>query len=122
MPNVVRWVLGAVVVLLVLGPPLALYRFQYVHAKRFREVTPGRLYRSGQMTADGVRETIKRYRIKSVINLQHEEPDPFLADHWLGRGKVRESELCREFGVKYVLITPDLLPPDNRLEDIPPAV
>src|SRR5205823_15023141 len=53
MPNVVRWVLAAVLVLLVLGPPLALYRFQYFHAKRFREVTPGRVYRSGQMTAAG---------------------------------------------------------------------
>jgi hypothetical protein len=122
MPNVVRWVLAAVLVLLVLGPPLALYRFQYVHAKRFREVTPGRVYRSGQMTAAGFREIIERHHIKLVINFQHEEPDPFLADHWLGRGKVRESDLCRSLGVKYALITPDLLPPNNRLDMIPPAV
>src|SRR5262245_47823856 len=122
MLNVVRWVLAAVVVLLVFGPPLALYRYQYVHAKRFREVTPGRVYRSGQMTADGFREIIDRYKIKSVINLQHEEPDPFLANHWLGKGKVRESELCRDLGVKYFLLTPDILPPDNRLDMVPPAV
>jgi protein tyrosine/serine phosphatase len=122
MLNVVRWVLAAVVVLLVLGPPLALYRFQYIHAKRFREVTPGKLYRSGQMTADGLRETIRRYRIKTIINLQHENPDPFLIDHWLGKGKIHESELCRQLGVKYVLITPDVLPPNNRLDALPPAV
>jgi tyrosine-protein phosphatase SIW14 len=122
MLNVARWVLSAVVVLVALGPPLVAYRYQYIHAKRFREVTPGRLYRSGQMTADGFREIVALYHIKTIINLQHEEPDPFLSDHWLGKGKVREKALCKELGVKYVLITPDLLPPDNQLDVIPPAV
>ncbi len=122
MLNVLRWLLAVVLVVLVLGPPAALYRYQYIHAKRFREVVPGQFYRSGQMTADGFREVIDRYHIKTVINLQHEEPDPLLADHWLGRGKVREKELCNELGVKYVLITPDILPPNNRLDVLPPAV
>lgn len=122
MPNVVRWVLALFLVVLVLGPPVALYRHQYIHAKRFREVVPGKLYRSGQMTADGFRETIDRYRIKTVINLQHEQPDPFLVDHWLGKATIRESELCQKLGVKYVLITPDVLPPNNRLDVLPPAV
>jgi protein tyrosine/serine phosphatase len=122
MPNVVRWVLALLLVVLVLGPPAALYRHQYIHAKRFREVVPGKLYRSGQMTADGFRETIERYRIKTVINLQHENPDPYLVKHWLGKRTIRESELCRELGVKYVLITPDVLPPNNRLDVLPPAV
>ena len=57
-----------------------------------------------------------------VINLQHEEPDPFLPDRWLGKRKVHESELCRELGAKYVLIKPDVLPPNNRLDVLPPAV
>jgi protein tyrosine/serine phosphatase len=105
-----------------LGPPVVLYRAEYVHAKRFREVEAGRFYRSGQMTAAGFRETIERYHIKTVVNLQHEEPDPFLSDHWLGRGKVRESDLCQQLGVKYVLLTPDLLPEGNTLETEPPAV
>lgn len=125
MPNrrvLLRWVLGGAVTVVALGPPVALYRAQYIHAKRFREVEPGKLYRSGQMTADGFRETIERYHIKTVVNLQHEEPDPLLANHWLGKGKIRESELCRELDVKYVLLTPDLLPPGNTLEMEPPAV
>ncbi len=122
MPNVVRWILAITAVLLALGPPVALYRYQYVQAKRFHEVTPGRLYRSGQMTAAGFRDIIERFKIKTVINLQHEEPDPFLADHWLGKGKIPESELCRQLGVRYVLLTPDLLPPGNRLDSIPAAV
>lgn len=122
MPNVVRWLLGGVVVLLVLGPPVALYRFEYIQAKRFREVTPGRFYRSGQMTTAGFREVVERFHIKTVINLQHENRDPLLVDHWLGKGKITESELCQELGVRYVLLTPDLLPPNNRLDMEPPAV
>ena len=122
MGNVWRWALGAVVVVLVLGPPVALYRAQYIHAKRFREVEPGRLYRSGQMTAEGFRDFVERYGIKTVVNLQHEEPDPLLPDNWLGKGKVRESELCRQLGVTYRLITPDVLPPGNTLDREPPAV
>jgi protein tyrosine/serine phosphatase len=125
MPNrrqLLRWVLGGAAAAVALGPPVALYRAQYIHAKRFREVEPGRLYRSGQMTADGFREVIDRYHIKTVVNLQHEEPDPLLPDHWLGKGKVRESELCAQLGVNYRLITPDLLPPGNKVEDEPPAV
>ena len=122
MLNGVRWILGGVVAMLVIAPPLIAYRYQYVHAKRFHEVVPGRFYRSGQMTADGFREIIERYHIKTVINLQHEEPDPLLANHWLGRGKVREKELCQQLGARYILITPDILPADNRLDVLPPAV
>jgi hypothetical protein len=122
MPNVVRWILAIAAVLLALGPPVALYRYEYVQAKRFREVTPGRFYRSGQMTVPGFREIIERFKIKTVINLQHEEPDPLLADRWLGGGKLPESELCQELGVRYVLLTPDILPPGNRLDSIPPVV
>src|SRR5438046_2978594 len=51
MPALVRWVLAAVIVLLIAGVPFALYRAEYAHAKRFREVTPGRFYRSGRLTA-----------------------------------------------------------------------
>jgi tyrosine-protein phosphatase SIW14 len=80
------------------------------------------LYRSGQMTAGGMRTAIERYGIKTVVNLQHEEPDPLMPERWLAKGTVRESELCRSLGVRYVLITPDLLPPGNTVEMEPPAV
>jgi tyrosine-protein phosphatase SIW14 len=122
MLNVVRWIMATLAVLLATVPPVALYRYQYVQAKRFHEVIPGRFYRSGQMTAAGFREIVEKYKIKLFINLHQEEPAPYLANHWLGEGKILESDLCRELGVKYVLLTPDLLPPDNRLDMIPPPV
>ncbi len=125
MPNrrqLLRWGLGVGVAAVAVVPPIVLYRAQYIHAKRFREVEPGRLYRSGQMTAAGFRETIDLYHIKTVVNLQHEEPDPLLPDNWLGKGKVRESELCKQLGVNYVLLKPDVLPPGNAVTDVPPVV
>ncbi len=125
MPNrrqVLNSALGVGVAAVAVVPPLVAYRAQYIHAKRFREVEPGKLYRSGQMTANGFRETIQKYGIKTVVNLQHEQPDPVLPDGWMGKGHVRESELCAQLGVTYKLITPDVLPPGNKLEDEPPAV
>jgi tyrosine-protein phosphatase SIW14 len=122
MLTVLRWLLATFAVILALGPPVALYRYEYVQAKRFHEVTPGRFYRSGQMTATGFRDIIDRFKIKTFINLQHEDPDPVLTNHWLGPGTIHESELCEQLGIRYVLLTPDLMPPDNKLDDIPPAV
>jgi tyrosine-protein phosphatase SIW14 len=120
--QLLRYALGLSAAAVALVPPVALYRAQYVHAKRFREVDPGKLYRSGQMTAAGFRETIERYDIKTVVNLQHEQPDPLLPENWLGKGKVHESELCQQLGVRYVLLKPDILPPNNTVDKEPPVV
>lgn len=117
-----RMILAGLLVVLVLAPAPVWYRYRYVEAKRLRVVADGVLYRAGQMTAAGLREAIERYGIRTVINLQHEAPDPFLPEHWLGRGRVRESDLCSSLNARYVLLTPDLLPEDNRLDRIPPAV
>lgn len=122
MPVWGRWVLAGVVAAVVAVPPVALFRANYAHAKRLREVTPGRFYRSGQMTAAGLRETIERYGIKTVLNLQHEDPDPVMPENWLGRPRVAESELCKQLGARYVLLTPDILPEPNDLTKSPPVV
>ena len=117
-----RWVLAGGLALLVAGPPAALFRARYAHAKRLREVTPGRFYRSGQMTAAGFREAIDRYGIKTVINLQHEDPDPHLAESWMGRRGVHEKALCEGLKVRYVLLTPDILPQPNDVRTTPPVI
>jgi protein tyrosine/serine phosphatase len=122
MPNVARWILALVVAIVAIAPPIAFFRFQYIHAKRFREVTPERFYRSGQMTAAGLREIVAKYGIKTVINLQHEEPDPLLLDRWMGSGIIRESELCRDLNVKYLLLKPDVIPKGHPKDQVPPVV
>lgn len=122
MRRVVSWALAVVVLAVVVGPPVALFRAQYAHAKRLREVVPGRFYRSGQMTAAGFRETIERFGIRTVINLQHENPDPLIPEKWLGKPSVRESAVCEQMKVRYVLLTPDILPQPNDVTREPPAV
>src|SRR4051794_28758858 len=68
--------LGCVIAVLVVAPAVIEYRTLYDHHKRLREVTAGKLYRSGQLTAEGFDEAVKRLGIKTVVNVQDELPDP----------------------------------------------
>lgn len=82
--------------------PVAYYRMQYDYAKRFRVVTPGRVYRSAQLTAAAFHEVVQQHGIRTVINVQNETPNPKL-------GNVDEAALLRDLGVRYVFIDMDLL-------------
>ncbi len=42
----------------------------------FREVVPGRLYRSGQLDPAQLREVVERFGIRSVVNLRGYDPRP----------------------------------------------
>ncbi len=84
--------------------PFTYYRWQYNHAKRLRVVTPGVLYRSGQMTAAGLEEAVRRFGVRTVVNFQNETPDPEVSPG------LAESELCRRLGVNYLFLAPDLVP------------
>lgn len=100
----VRWALGVVVAAVVIATPLAYYRYTYDHAKRLRVVTPGKLYRCGQLDAAGFAEAFDRFDVKTVVNLQEESRDPLLPARWKGRPVVRESEVCKAHGVRYVVL------------------
>src|SRR5205085_4379880 len=77
--------------------------------KRLRVVEPGRLYRSGQLSVDGFTSAVLRLGIRTVINAQDELADPDVAGNWFNARTVPESELCRQLGVRYVHIPPDLV-------------
>lgn len=104
-----RWSLGLSIALLLTIVPFAYYRWTYTYGKRLREVVPGRVYRSGQMTADGFAEAVARYHIRTIINLQDEYRDPDIDRNYLGLDSMPESELCRRLGVRYVFVPPDLV-------------
>jgi hypothetical protein len=110
MPAFLRWILGLCVAALVTVVPVVDYRWQYVHSKRLREVNPGVFYRSGQMTSSGIEEAVARYHIRTIVNLQDEYPDPDVACGYFHGGTVKEKELCRRLGVRYVYLPPDLIP------------
>jgi tyrosine-protein phosphatase SIW14 len=109
MSAVLRGALVAAIVGVVVVAPVVVYRCTYTQTKRLRDVTPGRVYRSGQMTADGFADAVARYGIRTVINLQDEYPDPDVRQHSLGGGTIKEQELCRNLGVRYVYMPPDLI-------------
>ncbi|MBI3407568.1 MAG: dual specificity protein phosphatase family protein [Planctomycetes bacterium] len=99
-----RWAMGAGIGLLIAVVPFVYYRHTYTYAKRLRVVTPGLVYRSGCLTADGFRDAIRKLNIRTVINLQEESPDPRLAKNYFNSSSIRESELCDELGVKFHFI------------------
>ncbi len=110
MPTYLRWTLGLTVAALVTVAPAVHFRWLYTHSKRLREVTPGKFYRSGEMTAAGFREAHAHYHFRTIVNLQDEYPDPDLSECYFGSGTIKESELCRQLGIRYVYLAPDLIP------------
>jgi protein tyrosine/serine phosphatase len=110
MPVHVRWMLGLIIAGLLTVVPFVHYRVVYSRSKRLREVTPGVLYRSGQMTAEGFTDAVARLHLRTIVNLQDEYPDPDVSNCLIGCGTIKESELCRQLGVRYVHIAPDLIP------------
>jgi len=109
MSRVATLTLSAVVVLIVGVWPIVEYRNVYTFDKRLREVDPGRVYRSGEMTAAGFADAIARYKIRTILNLQDDYPDPDVTRSFWNWNTLKESELCRQLGVRYVLIKPDLI-------------
>ena len=122
MPVSLRWALGGTIAVMLTVVPFVHYRWVYTHAKRLREVKPGQVYRSGEMTADGFTEAIRRYRLRTIVNLQDEYPDPDLYVGYFGGGKIKESDLCRQLGVHYVYLPPDLIPRRQVPEHRPAAI
>src|SRR5262249_45945938 len=90
-----RAALIAGVIGLIGGLPTVCFRAIYLRDKRLRVVEPGRVYRSGQMTAEGFAEAVQRLHIRTIINLQDDFPDPDIDASFFTMGTVKESELCR---------------------------
>src|SRR5262245_61505766 len=89
----------------VLGVPVVYYRVVYENEKRFREVTPGRFYRCGQLPADSLRAKLREHKIKLVINLQDEFPDPVLASGYWDSPHILESRICKDEGAKFEFLS-----------------
>jgi len=104
-----RWTFGLGIAALVTVVPVVYFRYTYTHSKRLREVTSGRVYRSGQMTVEGFTDAVARYHLRTIINFQDELPDPEIRRSFLDGSSVPESELCRRLGVRYVYLPPDLI-------------
>src|SRR5262249_57514358 len=100
MAGPIRWTLIAGIVLIVGVAPFVYFRDLYAYNKRLKEVVPDRFYRAGQMTADGLAETVQKLHIKLVLNVQDDFPDPDLFESFWSNCTVKESDLCRRLGVR----------------------
>jgi protein tyrosine/serine phosphatase len=100
----VNWVGGCLLAVLIFAPAIIEFRSLYAHHKRLREVTPGKFYRSGQMTAEGFRDAIARLGIRTVINLQGEFPDPALENSYWSSKKSSEKQVCEAAGARYIVL------------------
>jgi tyrosine-protein phosphatase SIW14 len=82
---------------LIVGP-VVYASHQQKQMRNFRVVREGMLYRSGQMTLDGVKRAIHDHGIRTVISLRFSQvpgkPAPDAA----------EEEYCTKLGLKYVRI------------------
>jgi tyrosine-protein phosphatase SIW14 len=104
----VRYCLIASVLTVVVGIPFVDSRAEYAHHKRLREVDPGILYRSGQMTAGGFRDAVALTGAHTIINCQNEFPDPDLPLTFFNRKTIHEAALCHELERRYIHLDPDL--------------
>lgn len=105
--------MGFALVVFMVYPPYLYYRYDLEHAKRLRPIKEGLVYRSGFLSGDGFRDFIQSHKIKTVINLWDESPDPDVHPNRFCRSSVKESRMCEELGVKFKFIYVELLP-DHR--------
>jgi tyrosine-protein phosphatase SIW14 len=80
--------------------PVASARYQRANLRNIRVVAPGKLYRSGQLSLDGLERVVHDFGIRTVISLRDaENPGETPPD-------AAEEEYCRKHGIRHVRITP----------------
>jgi tyrosine-protein phosphatase SIW14 len=91
----VRYALAGLIAALVIGGPIGYMMYKKPHARNLRLVREGVLYRSGQLTLSGLKQTIRDYGIKTVVTLRTArepgEPHPALD----------EEDYCRAEQIHY---------------------
>lgn len=96
MSRIVSVGLGGLFVLALITGPIALAVHQQAQTRHLRVVKPGVLYRSGQLTRDGLKHVINEYRIRTVINLR---------DGLTPLDK-SEEDFCNSENIRFVRILP----------------
>jgi tyrosine-protein phosphatase SIW14 len=117
-----RWSMVATMALLFTVVPYVYYRMTYSHAKRLRVVTPGKVYRSGCNTAEGFTDAVRRFGIRTIINLRDEAQNPDLPQSYFDRRTITEKQLCDDLNVKFVYLGLDFVPRDKLPAERPKAI
>jgi|SRR5579884_6580 len=96
MSRIVAVALGSLIVLALIVSPIVLAARQQAQMRNFHVVRPGVLYRSGQMTKDGLQRVLNDYHIKTVISLRD----------GLSERDRAEEEFCKSEDIRFVRILP----------------
>ena len=96
MIRVIQVAVGSAIVLTLIVAPIVFAVRQQAQTRNFRVVRPGVLYRSGQMSKDGLQRIVNDYHINTVISLR---------DGQTAADKA-EEELCKSLEINFVRILP----------------
>jgi tyrosine-protein phosphatase SIW14 len=96
MPRWLQFVFAALVAALLVGGPLAYAQYKHTHLRNFHVVRDGVLYRSGQLSPDGLQRVINEYRIKTIVTLRW----AYQADK--RPPDIKEEEYCHKEGYNYI--------------------
>ena len=98
MPRYLTGTLTALILGMLVGGPYVYNRHRQQEYRNFRVVREGVLYRSGQLSHDGLQKVIHDHQIKTVVSLRFAEgpadPAPDSA----------EETWCREQGIHYLRV------------------
>ncbi len=89
-----KWLRNVFIMFLVVAIPLGYYLFFFVIKANFREVVPRKVYRSAQPSPAQLKKWVRRYGIRTVINLRGDA------------GKVTEDEIAaaNDMGIEIITI------------------
>jgi protein tyrosine/serine phosphatase len=94
------WLAGVVVAGIVVGLPVGHAHYRQANLRNFKVVRPGVLYRSGQLSLDGLDRLIDAHGIRTVVSLRDSDdgnsPPPDAA----------EEAFCKAVDVRHVRIAP----------------
>lgn len=100
MPRSLSFLFGTFIAGLLIAGPISYYEYRYTRFRNLHVVRNGVLYRSGQMSLDGLKHVIHDHEIKTVITLRdahvQEELPPDLA----------EEEFCKAEDITHYRIPP----------------
>ena len=99
-------ILGLIVLIAVIVIPTYVSKYQQKQYRNFRVVKKGVLYRSGQMTPIGLKKIVDEYHIKSIVSLR----DSY---NYEAPPDVQEEAFAREYGLKYLRLSPKKWESDN---------
>jgi protein tyrosine/serine phosphatase len=96
MARYIPFFLSCLVAALLVGAPAAYVSHRNSNVRNFRVVEHDVLYRSGQLSLEGLKAVIHDYGIKTVVSLRPDDPAPDRV----------EEEYCKAEGIGYYRISP----------------